>query len=716
MPPLRTDGGRVAIADTPGVSGPDLLNLALARSGFWDTLLDAVKASGRVPHALRVVIKPDLSAFATQSPAATDPALVEALVDALAARGYSTVEVVASRDSSALWAENRDVNVIADLLGYRFSTPGGRAYEITDLTIEPPTPPPDGTLFAPEEIGAAWRDADFRIVFAKNKTDDSSGYALCLESLLDVLALEDKDYFYRHRCDRATVVCEILRQAPPHAALVDAVVSAHGSGGARRPRALATGTIIAASSPVLADYVGALKMGLDPAVSPIAQRIFEQAGLPSRYEVDGSLTRYAGWLNPHPLLLDSTRRREQWVAVSRTVAPWLQETDSTIFPLSSLLDARANATITPLLAGADEEQAAFWRLVVANYLIDGIARSAHAYQVMYDKDSVRRWHGALNVDAEAFDLAEYESIAGELRELSWLLQPLAIEHGLRWRYLDRAVIFEASTLYPIEFDQFVGAVDVTKTIQYMNDYIGGVAIPRARDAAGRVTHQVERNIYLPQPNYVVLYQGDVIDVTKLEYAEYAPDAHHMYWKTIKSENASARFDDGMVTFERADGGTRVSISGRQQFALPPLLDMAQLDLNPDWKAHLVTHAYLTFFQRTFANLEAVTEGRDVRIGLPWQEPSDASGPEPMPSARIEATLMTLARHVASITTGAASGKATSTPDLVDTNGFAHFKASPAASAAPSPVTTAVQRYTDFWSDLAGAVMRDARSLPRAGAE
>lgn len=76
-----------------------------------------------------------------------------------------------------------------------------------------------------------WADADFRIVFARNKTDDHSGYALCLESLLGVLALEDKDYLYRHRSDRAAVVCEILRYAPPHAAIIDATVSAHGSGG-----------------------------------------------------------------------------------------------------------------------------------------------------------------------------------------------------------------------------------------------------------------------------------------------------------------------------------------------------------------------------------------------------------------------------------------------------------------------------------------------------
>lgn len=715
MPALRTDGGRVAIVDTADTTGVELLRAALDRAGVWESL--RVVSQGRDPQRVRVAIAPDLSAFAAHSPAATDPALVEALIDWLAERGYPAVEVAASRDSSALWAENRDVNVMADLIGYRFSTPSGHPYEITDLTRETPTPPPpDGALLAREEIGAAWADADFRIVFARNKTDDHSGYALCLESLLGVLALEDKDYLYRQRSDRAAVVCEILRHAPPHAAIIDATVSAHGSGGARRPRAITTGTIIAASSAVLADYVGALKMGLDPAVSPIAQRIFEQAGPPTRYEVDGSLATYPGWRNPHPLLLDSTRRRERWTQVSRTVAPWLQETDAAIFPLKRVLDARANAMVSSLLAGADDEQGASWALVAANYLIDGVARATHAYQVMYDKDAVRRHVVALNVDAAAFAPADYAGLAGELRDLTALLQPLEPRQGLRWRYLDRAVIFEASTSYPIPFDDFVGAVDVTKTIQYMNDYIGGVAVPVARDAAGRVIHQIERNVYLPQPNYVILYSGDVIDVTKLEYAEYAPDAHRMYWKTIKSENASARFDDGTVAFERSAEGTRVTICGRQQFALPPVLEMAQLDLNPAWKAHLVTHAYATFFQRTFANLEAVTEGRDVHIGRRWQQPSDAEGTEPMPAVRIEAALMSLAERVGEWTREAAAGQAPRAAALVDADGFAHFTASAAqATPAPSPLGAVIQRSADAWSDLAQAMMRDGRSRTRAGA-
>ena len=36
-------------------------------------------------------------------------------------------------DSSALWAENRDLYALSDLLGYRYTTPTGRSYDIVDL-------------------------------------------------------------------------------------------------------------------------------------------------------------------------------------------------------------------------------------------------------------------------------------------------------------------------------------------------------------------------------------------------------------------------------------------------------------------------------------------------------------------------------------------------------------------------------------------------------
>jgi hypothetical protein len=86
-----------------------------------------------------VLIKPDLTGHAEGSAAATSPRLVEALIDLLHERGCGEVAVAAAADASGAWLENREPPVAAELLGYGYVTPGGRAYEVLDW---PATPSP----------------------------------------------------------------------------------------------------------------------------------------------------------------------------------------------------------------------------------------------------------------------------------------------------------------------------------------------------------------------------------------------------------------------------------------------------------------------------------------------------------------------------------------------------------------------------------------------
>src|SRR6185369_3771043 len=98
-------------------------------------------------------------------------------------------------------------------------------------------------------------------------------------------------------------------------------------------------------------------------------------------------------------------------------------------------------------------------------------------------------------------------------------------------------------------------VPIHRSIQFMNDYAGGRAFVTRRDRRGRVLRQIERNLYLPQPNYTALGGGVTIDVTKIELVDYAPRRRRMFWKTVKSENGSALADDGIVTFEALGADT-----------------------------------------------------------------------------------------------------------------------------------------------------------------
>ncbi len=605
------------------------LAAALDRAGFWDILNASLQGPPARPP--RLLIKSELAGFTAGSPLATDPSLVEALIDLLHDRGFANVAVVGTEDSSAFWAQNRDLYALSDLLGYRFVTPKGRAYDVVDLADAP-----DEAVFTVGSalhgtgISRAWVDADFRIVFAKNRTDEEAGYALALDTLIGVLPLPDKTLHYRRRRHPGDVVTALLAAAPVHFVLIDAITSAHGAGGRRSADPIDTDTLIAASDIVLADYIGALRMGLDPAVSPILARVLRDRPLPSQYTVSGTLAPYSGWRNVPVSILRSTQARAGAVALDRLVEPWLQRIDHELFPLRNPLDARANATLAEFFADAGDSPTSQYLLILVNMLLGLIGQFLESWRTLFDKDALHRRSVPLGIDLSGIDDAAFERLVAELLQLEPVAASAPImSDSLRWRYVDGAVVFNYTRTLPIDFDIYVRCVDVARTIQFMNDYLGGVVVPLAHDAAGRPVRQAERNIYLPQPNYLVLYQGKPIDVSKLEVVEYEPDRHRWYWKTIDSENGSATYDDGVATFERTADGTCITIMGRQLFVLPLFWQVFDLDLIPNVKSALVTHAYRTFFDRTLANFEALVEGRDIRLGRPVDEPARVSGEQLM---------------------------------------------------------------------------------------
>jgi len=710
----------VAVVDDPALSAPDLLAQALDQGGLWEALGDARRHSAADTSSFHVLVKPDLEAFDACSAAATDPALVEALIDVLHDRGYPRVDVCATADSSSLWAENRDVNALADLLGYRYVTPAGHAYEVLDLSEDlVPAPFGTGEILEQSQLGRAWLEAHFRICFARNKTDERESYALCLSGLLGVLPLADKDYYYRARMEAGVAVCELLRATPVHFALVDATFSAHGSGGGRAPARIETGCIISSRDLLLADFVGALKMGLDPYVSPLAAVVYRTLGLPARYSVDGNAGSYPGWRNANPVLIDSQRKRGATPTTHRLLTPWLQVLNPELFPLKHVPDARLNPRVSQFFAEVDRDPAALWLLALVNYATTALGGWVDAYRVMADKDAIRRVEVPLGMDLDAYGESSYAAIRPELEQIEALLAgcPVAAE-GLRWREVDNATLFEFQRELPISFGSFVDRVDVSRTIQLMNDYIGGRVAPVEHDATGRTVRQAERNLYLPQPNYLVLYQGKPIDVSKIEVCDYTEDMHRMCWKTVASENGSAVYDDGMVTFARSEQGTLVRIVGRQLFTLPPFWQFFDVSLTPSLKASLVTHAYKTFFERTCANFEAVVEGRDIRIGRAWREPAAVPDPDPLPAEALEKIAVRLGDRFQALADPGADLWLRRTPGnqepavRVDEDGFRHFDASPSECApagspvADAPVAAVTRAIRDFLDGLGAAVGRD----------
>ena len=694
----------VAIVDDNTLSTFGKLAAALDRAGLWSVLARARK--GRSAEQLHIVVKPELAGFAVASPAVTDPALVEALVDLLHDHGFTSVAVVGTTDSSALWAENRDLYALSDLLGYRYTTSKDRAYDIVDLanSLDDRAFPVDSALQGCG-ISREWLDADVRIVFSKSRTDEATGYALCLDTLIGVLPLIDKDLYYRNRRHPGDVVAALLSVAPIQFCLIDGIRGLHGAGGRRAPTAIETNTIIAATDIVLADHVGALKMGLDPPVSPIFARVLRTHPFPRRYIVAGSLGIYRGWNNVPALSLLARSMRSRGETLDRLVEPWLQHLDPELFPLKHPIDARLNAVLAKFLASPDTDAFGQWLLTLANALLGWMGEAIRSYRTLFDKDALRRHAVPLGIDVRAIPESAFDALVEELLGLEPLaaVAPL-ISPELRWRYIDDAIVFRYAKTLPIEFDQYAQRVDISQTIQFMNDYLGGVVVSLAHDRSGRPVRQAERNIYLPQPNYLVLYQGMPIDVSKLEVVEYGKDRHRLFWKTVLSENGSATYDDGIATFERTLDGTQITITGRQQFTLPPFWQVFDLNIVPKLKAHLVTHAYQTFFDRTIANFEALVEGRDIRIGKPVDEPAPPPMEQIMPLLqRISEIAIPLLQQLAGKLdpTGASEAK------RIDTEGFVHITPTQSiASGTAADLEQWIAEISRFIDGLSQAVQRD----------
>ena len=689
------------IAHEPGASGPDLLDRALAQGGLREAIGQRISTALERNGACSAVIVPALDAFAAGSPTATDPALVEHLLELLFELGVTEASVGSTRGTASLWLENRDVFMVADLLGYRYETPSGRPYEVIDLSedLSSNVFGEDGPL-ARTGLSRAWLEADLRLVFSANRTDDDDGYALCLSTLLSVLPQADKDYHYRHRREPGEVISALLSAAPVHFAFIDAMVSSHGEGAARAPSPLVTDTIIAASDPALADYLGAMKMGLDPFVSRLAAPSLRHARPTPQTRILGALEPYPGWVNVSPALIASTAARRASLAGDRSIRPVLQQVDRDIFPFKDPANDWLNKALSGLAAAGGDSAL----LTLANIWLGELGKAAETYGVMIDKDALRRREASINIDPTKLRAADYDGLPAELLGQAALLRGVPADaDGVRWRFDDGAVLFDGARRIAQPFEDFAASVEIHRTIQYMNDYIGGQALATRRDKQGRVTRQVERNLYLPQPNYTAIGGGVAIDVTKIETIEYAPRRQRMFWKTVKSENDSAIADDGVVTFEALGEDTLVTIWGRQHFRLPPIWAAIDQGLDPAMKRTLVSQAYGQFFNRTFANLEAVSEGRDVRIGKPW---SDAPEGEPLPVERLSGFVRKLQSDgrldVPAALKGAVRASAEIKPLRIDADGFRHFDAG--AFSAPAPARSPLE-----------SAMRDLRHAARVDA-
>ncbi len=697
---------RVSVRRVPGGTPGAVLEQVLEAAGFWQVIKATRRAADRSGTEFRIVVKPDLDVYNLAFASGTDVDLVQHLASLLCQRGFDSITVLDARNSDDSWLLNREPLVVADLAGYDFAD--------TSYTMAGSEQPVSAAL--------AWAEGDFRINFAKNRTHEAYVYALCAHNLLGVSSAEDADLDAAGRC------LNVLRQCPPHFNLIDCFVSCHGAAGERAPRMHPTCAFIASPDTLLADLAGASKMGLDPFLSPINAKILRARGLPEDYLIDGDLSVYPMWQNVHPLVADSARRRNAAHGLGRVAASWFQTVDRQNFPFREFYSDRINSFVAPLLERSGEDARAQWLVVVLNHLIAGVGNAIHAQHTVFAKGKLQRQRKPLEVDLSHYAADAYTDLPQYLAPFERLLQDApSIANSVGLRRYDDAVLFRGNYQFPIAYDEFVQRVSIERSIQYMNDYIGGSQVMVAADSDGRVTMQAERNLYLQQPNWMVLFGGEVIDVEKIELIEYSNDSRTIYWRTVSSPNDSAQCDDGRVSFMRgADGCAHMEIFTHQKFTLPLFFHVAHIDMFPGFRDPIIERGYQTYFDGTVANMHAVFEGREYRVGHDEQRihPFTQNGLGDVATylATGLATMSELLRHkddYASAGEWFAARSWTGTTRAApvhDTDGFRHFGATPNGSRYDrrsnefsdyfSQLEEVVTDTPGFFAGLATAIQRD----------
>jgi len=207
--------------------------------------------------------------------------------------GFENIAVVEAQSTYGEYFDRRSVCEMADYLKFD----GKAGYRVVDMTEDAQEHRHLGPHLGYHPVSTVWRDADFRISFAKNKTHAYAYYTLTLKNIYGALPLAYK--FKEYHCDRDIyhTAIEYLEAFPVHFGLVDAYESADGPFGIfADPLPNPTRTVIGGADLVAVDWVGATKMGVDPMISQYMRLAVKAFGKPEiRLVGDGSM--YRPWLN-----------------------------------------------------------------------------------------------------------------------------------------------------------------------------------------------------------------------------------------------------------------------------------------------------------------------------------------------------------------------------------------------------------------------------------
>jgi len=267
----------------------------------FDALIEAkLTASGKPRDKFQIAIKPNfMFAYDKRDHTTyTDPELVHHLVRRLRSRGFANIKVVEAQSTYGEFFDKRSVKEVADYLGYD----GSAGYEVVDMTLDADEMRHLGPHLGMHPVSKVWRESDFRISFAKNKTHAYAYYTLTLKNIYGALPLANK--FKEYHCNRDIyyTTIEYLTAFPVDFGLVDGYLSADGPFGIfADPLPNETHTVLGGPDLVAVDWVAASKMGIDPMISEYMKLAVNAFGKPE-IKVIGDRNPYRPWLNVPAML------------------------------------------------------------------------------------------------------------------------------------------------------------------------------------------------------------------------------------------------------------------------------------------------------------------------------------------------------------------------------------------------------------------------------
>ena len=354
--PVRAPAAPRAAPVVPARAGPrpvvvargdDALRVfseTLKHSGFFESIENAQIKSGKRRELFEVACKVDFMRGVRQEAepvSYVDPRLVTHLFNELLDRGFRILRLVEVRGELSRYLLNRAVKDVGRALGYDES-----CYELKDLADEL-VPVDLGLTVGRRATGRTWRQADFRIVFAKNRTDECLGPALALWNVWHTLATPTDLVALEYGIDPGDFVIAMLEKTPVHFALIDAIQSRDGSPGAVFPYELLRGgdgpapdaaqvhrlgTVIAGADVLAVEAAGHKMQGLDPLADPfVLQKLRKATGWKPPSEVD-ALPTFPGWKGIGARIRDLLAAEKPAESTRLSIYASLLQADSRLFP------------------------------------------------------------------------------------------------------------------------------------------------------------------------------------------------------------------------------------------------------------------------------------------------------------------------------------------------------------------------------------------------